>query len=142
MLVLIYYLSQIIILTFNGGSNFKTNFVSTQHTESLLKICFIKIVVLSKPLSMYDIWIFLMGMYVEIKNSVLLECENCVTGQMFLTLDVRNHSWALQCHIIEDRNSQLYCWENLKKLKFVISQWLQKQGISSKFYFIYIIFFR
>jgi len=47
-----YYLPQIIILTFNGGSHFKTNFVSTRHTESLLKICFINIVILSKLLSM------------------------------------------------------------------------------------------
>jgi hypothetical protein len=33
-----------------------------------------------------------MGIYVEIKDSVLLECENSVTAQMLLMLDVRNHS--------------------------------------------------
>jgi len=81
-----------------------------------------------------------MGAYVEIKDSVLLQCENGVTGQMFLMLDVRNHSSSTAVSHYSRQKFSILLLGKPQKLKLMLSQLLQKQGISSKFYYIYITF--
>ena len=80
------------------------------------------------------------SIYVEIKDSFLLECENGVTGRMFLLLDVRSHSSSTAVSQHRRQEFSIILLGKPQKLKFMISQWLQKEQINSKFYFIYIIF--
>jgi hypothetical protein len=62
------------------------------------------------------------SIYVEIKESVLLERENGVTGRMFLMLDVRNQSTSTAVSQHRRQEFSIILLGKPQKLKFVISQ--------------------